>query len=73
MRDPKEIVRDMEAATLCAKQGKTHIWKRDGEPINIFFDGPGNHGVWKNQIMVCERCGFEMWREPIELVGKGEK
>ena len=66
-RGPIEILRDMEAQTLCKKQGKKHVFVRAGEPHNLFYDG-GVKGALRVQDMICKKCGWIHFREALEIV-----
>lgn len=72
MRTAEEITKDFESSFKCVKEGKRHKFIRDGEPFNMFFDGPGHHHIERLQRMVCAVCGFEKWRKELKLVKKGE-
>lgn len=69
MRDPIEILRDMEAATQCARHGKPHRFTRCGEPYPVFYDGKVR-GSFMQQDVVCKRCGFKKSREAVALLEK---
>lgn len=67
VRDPRQMLKDIEAASACAKKKLRHKFVRHGPAFTIFFTPPERY-----QELVCKKCGHTTWvRELKSVKGKG--